>query len=59
MLHSCAGLFFDAIVHMVGVPKEVLHDYDLNFTSNFWSALWDILQTKILLTSAYHPELDG
>ena len=45
---------------MFGVLKAVyVHYHDPCFTSNFWSALWDILQTKVLLISAYHPQSDG
>ena len=37
----------------------VLQDRDLHFKSNFWSALWDLLGTKVLFTNAYHPQRDG
>ena len=56
---QCARLFFDAIVHMFRVLIAVSHDCDQCFTLNFWSALWDVLQAKILLTSAYCPQSDG
>ena len=55
---QCDRLFFDIIVHIFGVPKAVLHDYYPCFTSYFWPALCDILQTKIFLISAYHPQSD-
>ena len=55
---ECARLFFDIIMCMFGVLKAVLHNHNPCFTSNFWLALWDILQPKVLLMSAYHPQSD-
>ena len=46
--------FFSNIVRLFGVPKIVLHDHDSRFTSNFWKALWELLGTKVLFTSAYY-----
>ena len=37
----------------------VLHDWDLQFTSYFWTTLWELLGTRVFLSSAYHPESDG
>ena len=51
---ECAHLFFSNIVRFFGVPKMVVHDRDSKFTSNFWEALWELLGTKVLFTSAYH-----
>ena len=31
----------------------------LSLFSHFWSSLWDLLQTKLKLSSAYHPQTDG
>ena len=55
---QCTRFFFDFVVYMFGVLKAAFHDSDPHFTLNFWLALWDILKTKIFLTSAYHPQLD-
>ena len=54
-----ASLFFDHVVHHFGVPKSVLHDRDVCFTSHFWRALWALIGTKVIFLSAYHPETDG
>lgn len=56
---ECANLFFANVVRLFGLPKMVLHDRDSRFTSNFWRALWELLGTKVLFTSAYHPQTDG
>ena len=50
---ECANLFFSNIVRLFGVQKMVLYNRDSRFTSKFWRALWELLQTKVLLR-AYH-----
>ena len=46
---------FDHVIRPFGVPDTVLSDRDPRFTSAFWSVLWRILGTKVILSSAYHP----
>ena len=54
-----AQLFFDAVVQLLGIPRSVLHDRDVRFTAPFWTSLWSILSTWVLLSSAYHPQTNG
>ena len=55
---KCANLLFSNVFRMFGVPKMVLYDCDSKFTSNFWKTLWELLGTKVLFTSTYHPKTD-
>ena len=50
-----AKLFFENWVRFFGVPKYVIHDRDIRFTASFWKALWSVMGTCILFSSAYHP----
>ena len=50
-----AKLFFENCVRFFGVPKYVIHDRYVRFTALFWKALWDIVATRTLFSSAYHP----
>ena len=50
-----AKLFFANWVHYYGVPKWLVHDHDVHFTASFWRALWAMLRTQTLFSSAYHP----
>ena len=50
-----AKLFFEHWVRFFGVPKYVIHDRDIRFTVLFWKALWSIMGTRTLFSSAYHP----
>jgi hypothetical protein len=42
-----------------GMPKEIVFDRDTKFTSNFWKSLMAGLETKLLFSTAYHPQTDG
>lgn len=54
-----AQLFFDNIVRLHGIPVTIVSDRDTKFTSNFWRTLWSHLGTKLLFSTAYHPQTDG
>ena len=56
---ATAKLFFNNIVHSFGVPQAVVHDRDPRFTSSFWSALFEMLGSRVVLSSAFHPQRDG
>ena len=56
---ATAKLFFDHIVRSFGVPMTVIHDRDPRFTSSFWSALFELIGSRVVLSSAYHPQTDG
>lgn len=55
-----AKLLFDHVVRLgFGVPRSIVSDRDSRFTGKFWGALQKQLGTKLLMSSAYHPETDG
>ena len=54
-----AQLVFEHVVKLFGVPESLVSDRDPRFTSDFWRSLWDILGTRLHLSSAYHPQSDG
>ena len=47
------------MVRLFGVPNTILHDRDVRFTSQFWTAFFELIGSKVLFTSAYHPQMDG
>jgi hypothetical protein len=51
-----AQLFFNRIVWHT---RTIISDRDPRFTSSFWSALMQIIGTKLAYSSAYHPQSDG
>ena len=58
-LSAPAKLFFDNIVRSFGIPQAVVHDRDPRFTISFWSALFELLGSRVVLSSAFHPQMDG
>ena len=54
-----ACLFFEHVVQLFGIPHVVLHDRDAHFTAHFWRCLWELLGSRVALSLAYHPQLDG
>ena len=54
-----AEIFLKEIFLLHGVPKIVISDRDVKFTSNFWKSLFVGLETRINFSTNYHPEMDG
>ena len=38
-----ACLFFNAVVHLLGLPDMAVHDSDPRFIAGFWKSLWSLL----------------
>ena len=54
-----AQLFFENWICRYGVPTKVISDRDSKFTANFWKSLLKVLQCKLAMSTAYHPQSDG
>ena len=52
-------LFMREIFRLHGIPKRVISDRDVKFTSDFWKALFMGLGTQVNFSTAYHPQTDG
>jgi hypothetical protein len=47
------------IFRMHGIPKMVISDRDVKFTSSFWKELFAGLNTNLNFSTSYHPQMDG
>ena len=56
---TVAQLLFDNVVKIFGVPESLVSDRDPRFTADFWKALWNILGTRLHMSSTYHLQSDG
>ena len=54
-----AKLYFDWVVTLHGVPLTIVSDRGSIFVSCFWEQLQKCLGTRLLRSSAYHPQTDG
>ncbi|KAD3640786.1 hypothetical protein E3N88_30009 [Mikania micrantha] len=54
-----AEVYVKEIVSRHGIPVTIVSDRDTRFTSHFWRNFQKELGTKLLLSTAYHPQTDG
>ena len=54
-----ARVVLDNVVKLHGFPKTIVSDQDKIFTSTFWRALFSLVDTKLQMSLAYHPQTDG
>ena len=54
-----AKIFFDTVFRLHGMPEVIISDRDTRFTSLFWRALFKSMDTKLAMSTAFHPQTDG
>src|SRR3954465_9066961 len=54
-----AELYTTRIVSLHDIPKKISSYHGSIFTSNFWKAFQEALSTKIVFSTAYHPQTSG
>ena len=42
-----------------GALESIVSDHDIKFTSTFWRELHRLMGTKLLMSTAFHPQMDG
>eukprot|EP00253_Pinus_taeda_P010733 PITA_10733 len=54
-----AHIFMQNVFKLHGLPKVIISDRDVKFTSAFWRTLFVELGTELNFSIAYHPQTDG
>ncbi|GJP71859.1 hypothetical protein CLOP_g2654 [Closterium sp. NIES-67] len=54
-----AKLFISTVVRLHGISTAIVSDHDPQFTSNFWTKMWEQYRTRLHLSMTYHPKIDG
>eukprot|EP00253_Pinus_taeda_P022101 PITA_22101 len=54
-----AHMFMQNVFRLHGLPKTIISDHDVKFTSAFWKTLFTDLGTQLNFSTAYHPQTDG
>ena len=52
-------IYLDRIICLHGVSKIIISDRGAQFIALFWKQLQESLGTKLIRSSAYHPQTDG
>ena len=52
-------LMFETVYKLHGLPKNIINNQDVLFTSTFWQHLNKLVGTKQKMLSACHPQTDG
>ncbi|GJV69986.1 putative reverse transcriptase domain-containing protein [Tanacetum coccineum] len=58
-MEKLARLYIDDIVARHCVPTSIISDRDGHFTSRFWQTMQKALGTRLDMSTAYHPKMDG
>nr|GEZ33724.1 reverse transcriptase domain-containing protein [Tanacetum cinerariifolium] len=53
------GIYLKEVVTRHGIPVSIISDRDPRFVSNFWRSLQNALDTRLDMSTAYHPETDS
>ena len=54
-----AEIFISEIVRHHGIPATIVSDRDPKFTAKFWREVHRILGSRLLMSTAFHPQTDG
>ena len=57
--NEIVNIFMMDIFKLHGLPKAIVSDRYVKFTSNFSKGLFADLGTKLNFNTAYHPQTDG
>ena len=58
-MKDTAKLYLRYAYTTFGLPTKIISDHDFKFTSAFWLTLMKLLEVKMGITAAFHPQVDG
>ena len=54
-----AWIVLKEVMRLHGIPESIVSDKDTQFTSIFWKELQKLMGKKLLMSMAFHPQMDG
>ncbi|GJX22249.1 putative reverse transcriptase domain-containing protein [Tanacetum coccineum] len=58
-MDKLARLYLNEIVSRHGMSISIISDHDSRFTSRFWQSMQEALGTRLDMSTAYHPQING
>ena len=58
-LERFCRLYIREIVRLHGVPVSIVSDRDPRFTTHFWKSFQKAMDTRLMMSTAFHPQTDG
>jgi hypothetical protein len=52
-------IYLKEVVRLHGLPESIVSDRDLKFTSKWWRELHRLMGAKLLMSTSFHPQMDG
>ena len=52
-------LILKEVMRLHRIPESIVSNRDTEFTSIFWKELHRLMGSKLLMSTAFHPQMDG
>lgn len=56
---TIARAYSNTVFHHKGLAKVIISDRDPRFTGSFWKTLHNLLNIRLAMSTAFHPQTDG
>jgi len=54
-VEQTSQMFFENVWVHFGLPTSIVSDRDSRFLGNFWSRLWELMDTRLKKSTTFHP----
>ena len=51
-------IFIKEIVRLYSLPDSIMSNWNIRFTSKFWHEIYQLLETKLLISTIFHSQTD-